>query len=59
MHLFCLLHWQEDSLPLLSPGEPYMHVGIFKAIVLVAILQGKNEDNKRRGVIATLDTEQH
>ena len=48
MHLFCLLHWQEGSLPLASPGEPYMHVGIFKAIVLVAILEGKDEDNKRK-----------
>ena len=48
IHVFCLLHWQEGSLPLASPGELYMHVGIFKAIVLVAILEGKDEDNKRK-----------
>ena len=22
-HLFCLLHWQENSLPLVPPGKPY------------------------------------
>ena len=23
-HLFCLPHWQADSLPLAPPGEPYL-----------------------------------
>ena len=59
VHLLCLLHWQEGSLPLASPGEPYMHVGIFKPWCWLQSFREKMRITKGRGVFATLDTEQH
>ena len=36
IHVFCLLHWQEGSLPLAPPGKPL--ISDFKVKVLVAQL---------------------
>ena len=39
LHLFCLLHWQADSLPLAPPGKPYFTHSLNSVYISILISQ--------------------